>query len=169
MGFARITHIDPPTGRGPGGSRPPPPCRPSPGSRASFAEPWAFAMNSPDCGQFASWSDGRASAPKNDSPWGLITFVVLDCTRRIFRWEPKLYSTGASRTRSNEYEFSRHRAKLGQDSGSGSGPKSGSEFDGPAENPHQLLHSHRRYGDGRGDARSRVGARGVLGPEFSAL
>src|SRR5208283_3355092 len=50
-------------------------CRPFPGSRACSAERCAVATNWPDCGRFASWSDGRVSAPKNDLPCGLITFV----------------------------------------------------------------------------------------------
>src|SRR5271165_6154251 len=58
-----------------GKSAPPPPCRPFRGSRACSAERCAVAKHWPDCGQFVSLSDGRASAPKNDLPCGLVTFV----------------------------------------------------------------------------------------------
>ena len=46
-----------------------------PGSRACSAGRCAVARSWPDCGRYVSWSGGRVSAPKNDLPCGLITFV----------------------------------------------------------------------------------------------
>src|ERR1017187_7305711 len=129
-------------------------CRLFPGSLACSAEPCAVAMSWPGCGQFVWLSDGRVSAPKNDLPCALITFVVPDCPRKMFRWEPKLYSTGASRARSNTYEPARHTVR-----------RSTRSFEGS----HQLLHPDRRHGDGRRGARTFAGAPGLLPTEFSGL
>ena len=51
---------------------------------ASSAERCAVARSWPDCERYASLSDGRVSAPKNDWPCGLITFVFPRFPRKMF-------------------------------------------------------------------------------------